>query len=627
MGPADVVVGWMDGGDVHLVDQSTTALHHLNGADSQQDYELLSHGHSHGTTSIAFRRPLVTGDVQDRDLDGPELPFTWAVSDSTFPGHDASGSGILFASNGKWAVQEEESPSETWIWIPVTAVTAYVILLLTPGLLSQLFPPSFSAKVNRFLAKRPLQPRPRKRWDGPTLDIVPAIRDMQVADYCITALWFAATVAMLATPGEEPQGFMCAVALGTLFLPVTKHSIWAVALGSSFERYVRLHRWAARWTFLMLVAHLADQCGSQGADIFTANADDHGFGWVYGLVSFCIMVGFIPLTLEPIRRRYYELFYYTHFLAFPAVAFAMMHSYAVCYAMIPSLVLYFLDKGVQLWSMAHTYRIVKASPVAGGAKLVLQRPDARHRQCDPGQYYFLAIPSVSGLQRHPFTVAHVSSDLDSLTFLIKDMGPSTFTHQMCGLASPPGSNRALLCGPYGSLSLPQPLTQYQTVFLIAGGVGVTPMINIADSLLRSAVRMKVHFIWLSRDPCAFSEWFPEQLLGMMLSEDFEVRLHSTVRGKEQAMELEVQGEPYGAVDDPSSPVSLQDAALLHGMDAKQLELCMFSGRPDWATLFVPYAGAGPTVAVLTCGPAALVLDVQRAVQASRFDFHKECFSF
>eukprot|EP00667_Euglena_gracilis_P002570 EG_transcript_2572 len=630
MGPADAVVAWLDGAGVRLVDASTFADHRLNGPDEHQNYELLSSTHSEGTTSISLRRPLLTGDPHDRDLTGPLIPFIWALSNSRSRGHDFSGSGILFAPNSKWALQENLPPGGTWAWIPVTTVTAFVAILLAPGLLAPLCSPGLVANVNRLFAFRPLTPRPRKWWDAATLDIVLAVRDMQLADYAIVVLWFAATIGMQGTPTEEPQGFMCAVALGTLFLPVTKHSVWAAVLGASFERYVRLHRWAGRWTFVMVLAHLADQCASQGSAVLTANADEQGLGWVYGLVAFCLMVGLVVFAIEPVRRRHYELFRYTHWLAFLVVVFAMMHSYAVCYAMVPSLALYFVDKAVQLWSMARPYRIVKATAVAGGTKLVLQGPGARRLRCAPGQYYLLAIPAVACLQRHPFTAALASADAETLTFLIRDLGPGTYTHQMCGLASPPGANTARLCGPYGSLSLPRPLGTYRTVFLVAGGVGVTPMVSIADALMRTTAAAgppKVYFIWMSRDTTAFSEWFPEVLLAMLSSDAFDVRLHSTQRGKAAAVELVVQGEPYGTVDDPSSPVSLLDAALLHGMDAKQLEHAMHAGRPDWNALFTPHAPQGSDVAVLACGPPALVVDVQRAAQAARFDFHKECFSF
>eukprot|EP00667_Euglena_gracilis_P003825 EG_transcript_3841 len=358
------------------------------------------------------------------------------------------------------------------------------------------------------------------------------------------------------------------------------------------------------------------------------------------------------LSIEPIRRNRFELFYYSHFLALPAVAFTMMHSYAMCYAVIPALALYVIDKLVQLWCFARTYRIREATPVAGGAQLVLHRKGAKI-SCEPGQYYFLTLPAVSWLQKHPFTVALLASKADTLTFLVRDQGPGSFSHKVCTkIFSETATVR--LMGPYGSLSLPRPLHKYHAVYLVAGGVGVTPMISTAQCLMQMEhPRPKVHFVWLSRDAAAFFEWFPAVLLDMVSCGDFELMLYhtrTTAATMTTSAAISATVSAVGPAPTPNRADPFDDSVELDVVDSdlkddstasssdpsndtkaagklSELSSAIISGRPDLAAVFAPDAGARSNVAVLVCGPASLVVDVQRIAQQSHFHFHKETFLF
>eukprot|EP00667_Euglena_gracilis_P012797 EG_transcript_13160 len=445
---------------------------------------------------------------------------------------------------------------------------------------------------------------------------MPAVRDMQVVDYLICILWLAACLLMLLSPVGDKPGRVCVVAWGTLLLPITKHSIWAAVLGATFERYLKFHRWAARATFVFTLAHLIDECVRYGlVALVYLSHNDWMYGVVWGTVAFALEA-FITLTsLEPVRRRYFELFYYTHFLGLPAIAFAMMHCYAQCYAIIPSLALYAIDKALQLWSSVHTFQVHSVTAVAGGAQLVVRRKGATLR-CDPGQYYFLTLPAISRLQKHPMSVTLLSSEADSLTFFIRDMGPSSFSHEVCQ-ATFPATATAQLTGPYGSLALPRPLHVYRTVYLVAGGVGVTPMVSVAQSLTRlAAPRPKVRFVWISRDATCFFEWFPAMLLEVQ-GGGGDLLLHHTgtrhppaipapeaapAKPKPQPAGVELKGvmeaglEAEDHVARPASPAP-GDAVVAVGLaNPAELVRRITPGRPDWAALFAPSAAEGSDVA-------------------------------
>ena len=70
---------------------------------------------------------------------------------------------------------------------------------------------------------------------------------------------------------------------------------------------------------------------------------------------------------------------------------------------------------------------------------------------------------------------------------------------------------ALLDGPYGSLTLPLPLSAYKTVLLIAGGIGVTPMLALLEDRKEKQWQQQEYpqkkwhgkwiLLWSLRDEC------------------------------------------------------------------------------------------------------------------------------
>jgi predicted ferric reductase len=142
----------------------------------------------------------------------------------------------------------------------------------------------------------------------------------------------------------------------------------------------------------------------------------------------------------------------------------------------------------------------------------------------PGQYAFINIPEISSLQWHPFSIA--SSPLDGAsTFMIKNMAPGSgqFTDALYQLAqtqrrrhgsadvkAPRENNVEPLVvnvdGPYGNTIFET--ARYDTVVLVAGGIGITPLHGVLRFLHQLAVAgvgpvRRVHLVWSVRNPALF----------------------------------------------------------------------------------------------------------------------------
>jgi len=135
----------------------------------------------------------------------------------------------------------------------------------------------------------------------------------------------------------------------------------------------------------------------------------------------------------------------------------------------------------------------------------------------PGQYAFINIPEISSLQWHPFSIA--SSPLDGAsTFMIKNMAPGSgqFTDALHQLAQKQRRRHGSadikeplvvnVDGPYGNTIFET--TRYDTVVLVAGGIGITPLHGVLRFLHQLAVAgvgpvRRVHLVWSVRNPALF----------------------------------------------------------------------------------------------------------------------------
>ena len=150
--------------------------------------------------------------------------------------------------------------------------------------------------------------------------------------------------------------------------------------------------------------------------------------------------------------------------------------------------------------------------------LKLSNESINHLSYEPGQYFFVNIPEISLNEWHPFTATAILDD--GIVFCIKKMGnkrPSqrgTWTQRLAEKAQTVpalqldasentiGASLGMrLSGPFGHTDF----TSYEKLLLVAGGIGITPMIAIFAHLKKRQLlgldigRLKnIQLIWMSR---------------------------------------------------------------------------------------------------------------------------------
>ncbi len=102
----------------------------------------------------------------------------------------------------------------------------------------------------------------------------------------------------------------------------------------------------------------------------------------------------------------------------------------------------------------------------------LRRPLSLHS----GDYIFIAFPEIAGLEElHPFSLAKIDSDRRVVTLVIRQDGD--FTSQLAQLSN---GQSLIVTGGYGLYHSIIQDQKPQAMILLAGGIGVVPLLSIAE---------------------------------------------------------------------------------------------------------------------------------------------------
>lgn len=197
-------------------------------------------------------------------------------------------------------------------------------------------------------------------------------------------------------------------------------------------------------------------------------------------------------SLQPVRKRFFELFFYTHQLYVIFVVFLALHVGDFIFSMSAGAVfLFMLDRFLRFWQSRTKVDIISATcRPCGTVELVFSKP--ANLRYNALSFIFIQVRELSFLQWHPFSVS--SSPMDGryhMSVLIKVLG--TWTEKLRSIITnvqeQNSSDSELQCGrmtacvegPYGHES-PYHL-MYENLILVAGGIGISPFLAILSDII------------------------------------------------------------------------------------------------------------------------------------------------
>ena len=239
--------------------------------------------------------------------------------------------------------------------------------------------------------------------------------------------------------------------------------------------------------------------------------------------------------------------------------------------------------GRPLWQLRNPWRVVANTPRHGGVHTLELAPRrAPLRNWRPGQFVWLSVGrSPFSLREHPFTVSTAPERGPNLEISIKPLGDDTRRL----VQATPGM-RAYVDGPYGAFSIDRS-PQAGGFVMIAGGVGITPMIA------------NLHALEARRDPRPV------------------ILLHANARWEDVAFRDELEGLARRL-----------RLTLVHVLETPSDGWTGESGRIDRALLERHLPPEGRRWPHMLCGPApmtAAVAQELRAMGVRRTDIDFEIF--
>jgi predicted ferric reductase len=255
---------------------------------------------------------------------------------------------------------------------------------------------------------------------------------------------------------------------------------------------ISIHKWLGKYGTLAVFIHPLLVMYSYGENLLYLIVPQLGSEFnehvTLGRIAFLVCV-FIWITSAIIRDRMsFRYWRYLHMLGYIALPFAFLHvpdvgshfmnSTAIklyLYVIIITFFVFallrlrgFLNVSASRYRVASQQRLVDDDPEIYAVELM---PDEEWLVSNPGQYIYLKFDSILS-EAHPFSVLDYSRETGRITVAYRTFG--RFTKQMSELQ--PGET-LLLTGPYGEFMSEMAETPDEPTVFIAGGIGVTPMIQ------------------------------------------------------------------------------------------------------------------------------------------------------
>ncbi|KAF4338107.1 ferric-chelate reductase [Fusarium beomiforme] len=322
-------------------------------------------------------------------------------------------------------------------------------------------------------------------------------------------------------------GWLAIANAGLALLMASRNNLFGTLLRIPSPVLLQYHRWIGLATVAHTTAHVSFniQHYIETKQVTTSFANHR---IQVGLMAWIALVVLFLTALPIVRRRFFEVFYYTHALFFVFVVGALIHASHGPEFMLPGLLLWGADRAIRF---AYNFRRIQVQSVETfeGSVTKFKVKGLQTRQ--PGQVVWLQLPGVSLVNWHPFTVASAPNDPEkTATIAVRGLGGFTKAVQYAdcngdadqrGCASLDSNSmmthplKMRLDGPYGVGSVSWGLLP--VTVLIAGGVGITPGISIASHVIRQASAIAgsgstahVHLLWVVKDS-QHIQWFAEEL--------------------------------------------------------------------------------------------------------------------
>ncbi|KAJ8529470.1 hypothetical protein K7X08_036305 [Anisodus acutangulus] len=279
-------------------------------------------------------------------------------------------------------------------------------------------------------------------------------------------------------------GYIGNICYAFLFFPVTRLSSILPLVGLTSESSIKYHIWLGHVSMALAILH------SVGFVIYYAVSNQmiEMLEWsstyvsnVAGEIATLVAIAMWATSLYKIRRKMFEVFFYTHQLYSLYIFFYLLHvGVAYTCMILPGIFLFVIDRYLRFLQSKRRARLISSRLLpCSTIELTFSKNPAL--MYNPTSILYVNVPSVSKLQWHPFTVLSSSNlESDKLSVVIKCVGGWSQKLEK-QLSSSPDRLQISTEGPYGPSSFH--FLSRDCLVMVSGGSGITPMISIFRELI------------------------------------------------------------------------------------------------------------------------------------------------
>jgi predicted ferric reductase len=441
--------------------------------DNIQSAIVLNASRINGQTQFTFSRPIDTTDVQDVSLSDWIL-MGWAYHDTTnpestnlsqinIPIHTHYGSNRVNLYSGE--IRDVDSaffPSTYYIliWVGLFGLNALVQAIRKHTKLQH---PTGYYRGSQYESYHQSSFDDVSTWFQSRIPLLNVSKlDIVFGSFIILLNIMCIGLGMMSGFNQaQIWGYMCAANSFLVAIPATRNSFLSWVSKLSVDQTIQYHRWLGRLAIFQAIVHVA------------CSLDRPHFSWsltnLYGLYAF-VCIGLIAITSsECIRRRSFNLFFYSHHIFFAYYTLASFHSLVFFIYTCAAASVYGLDRLIRLIRGIYPRKIISVERLSNRIVKIMFPKNKCYKQ-HIGQYVFLNFPGINLLEWHPFTLADSPKEPHHEVY-IKNLGDHT-QHIFDRITE---KNWVRVDGPYGHWNLAP--TGYSHILFVCGGIGITPCLS------------------------------------------------------------------------------------------------------------------------------------------------------
>ncbi|KAJ4895121.1 Ferric reduction oxidase 2 [Raphanus sativus] len=313
-------------------------------------------------------------------------------------------------------------------------------------------------------------------------------------------------------------GLIGNICLAFLFLPVARGSSLLPAVGLTSESSIKYHIWLGHMVLAIFTVHglcYIIYWVSMHESSQMLMWDTKHISNLAGEISLFAGLLMWATTFPVIRRRFFEVFFYTHYLYIVFMLFFLLHvGISFSFIAFPGFYIFMVDRFLRFLQSRDNIRVLSAR-ILPSHTIELTFSKNPSLVYSPTSILFVNIPSISKLQWHPFTITSSSKlEPEKLSVVIKSEGKwSTKLYQSLSSSDQIDHLAVSVEGPYGPASTD--FLRHEALVMVSGGSGITPFISVIRDMIatRQNQKCKIPKITLI---CAFKNSSEISMLDLLL---------------------------------------------------------------------------------------------------------------